>query len=172
MSTHPSISNDEAQTPAIRTLVLGLGNPILSDDAVGLRVARELQQRLATRPDVEVDVNYRGGLQLMERLVGYDRAILIDAMYTRETEAGTVRLLAPTDFPTRNGGSSHDLSLPEALALGRKIGARVPAPEHVKIVAIEAAEVEIFSEACTPKVERSIPRAVELVLAQLDEGRR
>ena len=39
----------------MRTLVLGLGNPLLTDDAVGLLVARALRSRLGNRSDVEVD---------------------------------------------------------------------------------------------------------------------
>ena len=57
----------------MKTLVIGLGNPLLSDDSVGLHVIRQLRPLVADRPDVEVDEDYRGGLQLMERLVGYDR---------------------------------------------------------------------------------------------------
>ncbi len=57
----------------MKTLVLGLGNPLLGDDAVGLRVAASLRGRLP--PDVELDEDYCGGLRLMERLAGYDRAV-------------------------------------------------------------------------------------------------
>ena len=159
-----------ARPSVARTLVIGLGNPILSDDAVGLRVARALRDRLADRPDVEVDEDYRGGLQLMERLIGYSHVILIDAIRTN-SPPGAIRQLTLADLPTRHSGSSHDLSLPEALVLGRSYGADVPSAADVRVVAIEADEVETFSETCTPAVERSIPRAVELVLELLSEGR-
>ena len=59
----------------MKTLVLGLGNPLVSDDSVGLRVAAELKSRLADRPEINVDEDYWGGLRLMERLVGYQRAV-------------------------------------------------------------------------------------------------
>ena len=78
----------------MKTLVLGLGNPLVSDDSVGLRVAAELKPLLADRPDVDVDEDYWGGLRLMERMVGYRRAIVIDAICTG-AEPGTIHRLTP-----------------------------------------------------------------------------
>ena len=63
-----------------KTLVIGLGNPIVSDDGVGLRVVQRLKTILADRDDVDVREDYRGGLQLMERMIGYERAIVVDAI--------------------------------------------------------------------------------------------
>ena len=82
----------------MKTLVIGLGNPLVTDDSVGLRVAAELKTRLAGRPDVEVDEDYWGGLRLMERLVGCDRAIVIDAIHTG-APPGTIHRLTPDDHP-------------------------------------------------------------------------
>ena len=72
----------------MKILVLGLGNPLVSDDSVGLRVAERLKPLLADRPDVEVSEDYWGGLRLMERMIGFDRAIIIDAMQRRPARHG------------------------------------------------------------------------------------
>ena len=64
----------------MKTLVLGLGNPLISDDSVGLRVADALRPRLAARPEIEVGEDVRGGLRLMERMEGFERVIVIDAI--------------------------------------------------------------------------------------------
>ena len=66
----------------MKTLIIGLGNPLVTDDSVGLRVVEELRPLLADRPDVEVSEDYWGGLRLMERMIGFDRAIVIDAIQT------------------------------------------------------------------------------------------
>ena len=58
-----------------RTIVVGLGNPILGDDGVGWRVAQAVQ---ALAPEADVECQALGGLSLMERLVGYQRAIIVD----------------------------------------------------------------------------------------------
>src|SRR3990172_110061 len=110
----------------MKTLVLGLGNPILGDDAAGVLAARLLKERLAGRPGVEVDEEYHGGLRLMERLAGYDRAILIDAICTGQHPPGTILHLGPDDAPTQHTASSHDVNLPTALKLAQAINIKMP----------------------------------------------
>ncbi len=146
-----------------RTLVLGLGNDILTDDAVGLRVARELKSILAGRPEITVDEDSWGGLRLMERLAGFDRAIIIDAIQSGQ-QPGTVRILSPKDIPTQHSASAHDVNLPTALAFGRKMGLHLPEDDEIMLVAIEALDILTFGERCTPAVEAAIPQAVRVVL--------
>lgn len=154
----------------MRTLVLGLGNPILRDDGVGIRVARGLQPLLAGRPGVDVDEDFWGGLRLMERMIGYDRAIVIDAM-APGGEPGRIRILAPDSAPTQRSASAHDVNLPTALELGREAGAHLPATDQILLIGIETADVLHFGETCTPEVEAAVPRAMDAVLAALDEKR-
>jgi hydrogenase maturation protease len=173
------------------TLVLGLGNPLLGDDGVGWRVAQALAARLAVDPalagdpaaagdsalagdpahaEVEVDHLAVGGLALMERLVGYRRAVLVDAMVTGDHPPGTVRRLSIADIRGREAthlDSAHDASLATALAAGRSLGADLPT--EIAIVAVEAVRVDQFGEELTPEVEAAIPAAVEAVLAAIGE---
>jgi len=154
----------------LRTLVLGLGNPLLTDDAVGLHVVQRLAPALADRPDVEVAEDYWGGLRLMERLVGFDHAIIVDAQRTG-APPGTLSVLAADAGAARHMHSSHDVGLPTALEFGRRAGARLPAPGHILIVAIEAADVETFGTQCTPAVAAAVPHAVKQVLSLLTRWR-
>lgn len=146
------------------TLVLGLGNPILSDDGVGWRVV-EQAERAAAFDGVEFDCVALGGLALMERLIGYRHAILVDAMQTDRGSAGQVHRLCLDDLPTMHSGSVHDASLKIALELGRSLGAQLP--EDVLIIGIEAAQVLDFGETLSPPVEAAVPVAVDMVLAAL-----
>jgi hydrogenase maturation protease len=146
--------------------VLGLGNPLLTDDGVGLRVAREVSEVLAGVPGVEVDVDFHGGLRLMERIIGFERVIIIDAAQTGG-EPGTIGVLAPGDLPTRRSASAHDVNLPTALAVGRRSGARLPADDRITLIAIEVHDTTTFSESCTAAVETAVPRAVALVMETL-----
>jgi len=150
----------------MKTLVLGLGNPLVRDDSVGLRVAAELKKLLAGQPDVVVAEDYWGGLRLMERMVGFDRAIVIDAIQTGGVP-GTIQHLAPGSIPTQRSASAHDVNLPTALALGRQVGAHLPADEDILLVAIEVEDILTFGEECTPAVAAAIPRAVQDVLEVL-----
>ncbi len=151
----------------MRTLIIGLGNPLVTDDSVGLRVAAELRCRLAGHPDVEVVEDYWGGLRLMEQMVGYDRAIVIDAICSG-APPGTIHHLAIGDMPTQRSASSHDMSLPIALTLGRQAGLRLPQDEAILLVGIEADDILNFGETCTPAVAAAVSRAAADVLAVLD----
>ena len=150
----------------MKTLVIGLGNPIVCDDSVGLRVARELRARLADRADVEVEEDCWGGLRLMERMAGYRRAIVIDAIQTG-APPGTLHRLTPGSIPTQRSASAHDVNLPTALAFGRQAGLDLPADEDVLLVGIEAEDILTFADECTPAVRAAIPEAVRLVLDAL-----
>ncbi|MGA2620932.1 MAG: hydrogenase maturation protease [Thermoguttaceae bacterium] len=150
----------------MRTLVLGLGNPLVGDDSVGLRVAAELKGRLAGRTDVDVAEDYWGGLRLMEHMVGYERVIVIDALCSGAAP-GTIRHLAVGDLPTQRSASSHDTNLATALALGRAAGLCLPEDRNVLLVGIEAEDILTFGEVCTPAVAAAVPRAVAEVLKEL-----
>lgn len=150
-----------------KTLILGLGNPIVSDDSVGLRVVAELRTRLAGRPDVVVDEDYWGGLRLMEHMAGYARVIVVDAICTGGVP-GTLHELAVDSLPTQRSSSSHDVNLATALELGRTAGLALPTNESIRLLGIEAEDVINFSDACTPAVAEAIPKAVEWVVRQLE----
>jgi hydrogenase maturation protease len=170
---------DEAESltgfrkPVGPVLVLGLGNPILRDDGVGWRVVEEVQLRSApvglpygTTTNLEFDCVALGGLALMERLIGYENVVLVDAIRTRDGAPGTVYQLGLDDLPTLNADAVHDASLKQALELGRRLGARLP--DDVVIIAIEAAELLDFGEGLSPAVEAAVPEAIERVFEALD----
>jgi hydrogenase maturation protease len=152
----------------MKTLVLGLGNPIVSDDSVGLRVAEHLKIRLADRSDIEVSEDYWGGLRLMERLAGYSRAVVIDAICTG-APPGTLHRLTPDDIGTQRSASAHDVNLATALAFGRLSGVTLPDNRHIILVGVEAEDILNFGERCTSAVEAAILPAVEMVIGILDE---
>jgi hydrogenase maturation protease len=151
----------------IKTLVVGLGNPILGDDGVGWLAAQEVEKRIAelNLPGVEVDCLALGGLSLMERLDGYTRAIIIDAIQTGEAPPGTVRVFPLEALPDRSAHhltAIHDTSLQTALAVGRSMG--VVLPEQIWVVGIEAEQVYDFSETVSPAVAAALPEACQKVL--------
>jgi hydrogenase maturation protease len=150
-----------------RILVLGLGNPLLRDDSIGLRVAAELKPLLAKRPGVDVEEEYRGGLRLMERMAGYDGALVIDSIQTG-APPGKIHRLTLHSIPTQRSASAHDVNLPTALALGRIAGVSLPPDERVFLVGIEAEDILTLDEECTPAVRAAIPEAVRCVLELLD----
>lgn len=173
---HPGRSLPEAAGSARpKTLIVGLGNPILGDDGIGWRVAERVQRRLQAEPagaqDLEVDCLALGGLSLMERLVGYQRAIIIDAMTTHQSPPGTVTCFPLEALPDHAAGHTiavHDTSLHTAIAVGRAMGA--PLPETIFIVAVESEQIYDFSEELTPEVAAAILPAEQMVLDLIRQG--
>ncbi len=153
----------------MKTLVLGLGNPILSDNGVGIHVARELKGRL-DQQGVTVMETSVAGLGLLDLLVGCDRAIIIDAIRGTEAEAGQIYRLEPRAFDdTYCASTPHDVNFATALEMGNKLG--LPLPQKIVIFAIQVEDVTTFSEMCTPKVAQVIPTVADMVIQELN-GRR
>ena len=166
-------------TVEMKILVIGLGNPILGDDGVGWKVAEAVSEYLTSTTshflkgdsnNIEVDCASLGGLSLMERMIGYDRVILIDSMETGGNTVGSVRAfpLAALENPRLgHSASTHDASLMTALQTAQTMGMDVPSRVHV--VAIEAKNVYDFSENLSSEVERAVPIATQRVLQLLKE---
>lgn len=152
----------DAPRARARTLVLGLGNPILGDDGVGLAVAQVLCARLAGVPAVEVDTEPRGGLRVVERMAGYERVVLIDALCSGRVPGSVLRLTLGA-IPTQHNASGHDVNLATALALVRASGLAVPRVEDIHIVAIEVEQVDTFGTTLTQHVADAVERAARLV---------
>jgi hydrogenase maturation protease len=153
-----------------RILVLGLGNPILGDDGVGWKVAEAVNAMLGPlSARVEVEFASLGGLSLMERMLGYTRAILVDSMETGRDPVGTVRVLALADLEDPMSGhsaSAHDASLITALQAAQSMGEQVPA--RVDLVTIEARLSFDFTENLSAEIAAAVPIATAEVLKLLD----
>lgn len=151
------------------TLVVGLGNPILSDDAVGWRVVEALETMLGSlESSVTLAQACVGGLSLAEMMVGYQHVIVVDAMMTGKYAVGTVKHLPLTDLSaTLNVASAHDTNLITALDALRQYGAALPTNDAIHVIAIESRDVWTFAEQCSPEVEASIPGAAGQVLRLL-----
>ena len=151
------------------TAIIGLGNPLLSDDGVGVEVARMAAERLRHRSDVTAMESCAGGIRLMEAMAGHDRVFLIDSILTEQGVPGTVyRLDEYGLLETRNAHSSHDSSLAVALEFGRMAGIRLP--RRVQIWAVEAEDVVTFGEGLTPRVAQAARATAECLLRELGEG--
>ncbi len=156
----------------MKTLVVGLGNPILTDDGVGVKVAYEVEKVVSatSREDIDVIEASAGGLRLMELMIGYDRLILIDAFYADNgNQPGTIRRLTFDDLrdvsPTQHSASAHDTTFVTAFELGRTIGLKLPT--SISIYAIEVENLYEFGDQPTPAVAAAIPEATAAVLSEL-----
>ena len=153
-----------------KTLIIGLGNPILGDDGVGWAVADEVAERQPADSPIEIEKLSLGGLSLMARMTGYERVILIDAMQTGTHPLGSVSVFPLTELPNPFSGhsaSTHDTSLLTALDTGRQLGVPLPNNDDITVIAIEAENIYDFSETLSPSVSAAVPTAAQYVMELL-----
>ena len=103
----------------MKTIVLGLGNDLLGDDAAGILAARALREQIGDVADV-VESSLTG-LALLDLFLGYDRAIIIDAIVTGNKPPGAIHELHPSDLDPVVAPSPHYTGLPEMLAISERL---------------------------------------------------
>ena len=151
----------------MKTVIIGLGNTVLTDDGAGVFTARILKDRLG--PSVKVIEAELAGMDLMEMMNGQDRAVIIDAIMLDDVEPGTVFKLNPDDLRiTPRLASTHDIDIVTALELGNRLGFHMP--EDVTIFAIQGEDMLTLHEGCLDKVTAVLPLLADEVVS-LVEGR-
>ena len=146
----------------MKVLILGIGNPLRSDDGIGIHVVEALRkENLRKGVDIKEGLS---GLDILGAIAGYERIIMIDAIRSGG-EPGTIHKLSVGDLhaqQTLHTFSTHDVDIPTMLKLGRDL---YPGkmPEDIVIIAVEAEDIETFSETCTPKVEKAIHEVLHLI---------
>ncbi len=155
----------------MKTRVIGLGNTLLTDDGVGVYVAREISRRLSEnglRDVADVVETEVAGFALMELIAGWDRVTLVDSVQFDGVAPGTVLRLEPQDLHTSlRIRSVHEIDLPTVLELGHKLGLDIP--RQVTIFGIQAEDACTFGEHLTAAGAKGVEAAVELVLSELQD---
>ena len=152
----------------MKTLILGIGNPLLGDDGIGIHITKELAWEIE---DKNIDIEDAGtdGLNLLELVAGYDRLIVIDAIMTEDGEIGEVYRLKLEDLAgtVQPNASPHHANLASMVELGKKLLPQ-QMPGEVIIFAVGIQEVTGFTEEMTRKVEEAVPVAVNLILEEIE----
>jgi len=149
----------------MKTIIIGLGNPILGDDGVGWKVVEDIKKHLPENSCVEVECLSVGGLGLMEHLIGYDRAILIDSFVADAEDVGSILIHKLDDLPNYSAfhiTSTHDTSLQNALQLGREMGAHLP--KEVIVIGVAIQRISEFGEELSKPVMETVLPAAHIAL--------
>jgi hydrogenase maturation protease len=147
-----------------RVLVLGLGNDILTDDAIGLRVVEAARERLAGEPDIEVKTTTEMGLALLDEIADRESVVLVDSVQTGEASPGKIHEIDSLDLSRVLTTAPHFLGIGETLALGKMLGLAMP--RGVRIFAIEVADPYTLGTTMTPEVEAAVAPAARRVTEQ------
>lgn len=146
-------------------LVLGIGNILLRDEGVGVRVIERMRQ-LDLPEGVDLVDGGTAGADLLDTLAERRKVIIVDTVQA-DCAPGTVVRFGADDLakPEREGISLHELGLYEALMMTKKLGC---APEEVVIFGVKPKEIGYGLE-LTKEIETILPDIIELVLAEIDK---
>lgn len=153
-------------TPALRRkplLALGLGNILLRDEGVGVRVV-EAMAGMELPPDIELFDGATAGFDLLDALADRRKVVVIDAI-EGDAEPGTVLRLQPENLVPHAAQtvSLHDVGLLEALTAARQLDIH---PQEVVILGVRPADVSC-GLGLSAQVAALVPKIIELVLAEL-----
>lgn len=149
----------------MKTIVIGIGNPILGDDGIGIVVAKKVMEKM-NDPDVVIEEAYTGGMNLLETILGYDKAILIDAIINDDIGIGQVKRIEIEEGGTAHYTSPHDSSFFDALRTVENMGIET-VPKHISVFGIGIKRNNTFTETMSPEVKKAVPPAVSMVLNEL-----
>ena len=149
--------------PPESVLVLGLGNDLLGDDAVGLHVARAVAMRLAGIGGCAVRETIEMGLALLDEMTGHEHLLLVDSIETGAAP-GFVHEFDAECLKGRRIGAPHFVGIAETLELGRLLG--VAMPRDVRIFAIEVRAAYTVGVSLTPAVQQAVAEAADLISAR------
>ncbi|HYB28657.1 MAG TPA: hydrogenase maturation protease [Solirubrobacteraceae bacterium] len=136
----------------MRTLVLGLGNELAADDAVGVLVARAARERIADAADVVA--SSASGMALIELLAGYDRAIVVDSIQTGRNPPGTITELELEQIGRVVAPSLHQAGLPEMAAVAERLG--LGFPSETRVLAVEVLDPYTLGGAMSTPVAAAV----------------
>ena len=146
-------------------LILGLGNPLLGDEGIGVRVVEELKG-LELPDGVTVVEGGTAGLGLIGLMEGYQRVIIVDAADMGRPPGRVVRF-TPSEAQLKTAEaplSLHEIGLGEVLALAKALEV---APAELVIIGIQPSRVE-GGVGLSPEVEGAIPQIIRIILDELD----
>lgn len=150
---------------SMRTIVLGIGNPILQDDGVGIHVINKLREQVKDI-EVAIDIAYTGGMNLLDIIRGFDKVILVDAIKQEQTRPGEVIRFLLKKSPDLHSSNPHDVSLSEALLLATCLG-ETQLPSEIVVIGIVVKNTTEFGENLSREVAAAVPTAVSFVLKEL-----
>lgn len=149
----------------LKTLVLGIGNTVMSDDGAGVKVVQRIQREYRMPEHVDVVDGGTLGLDLLPMLEGIELLIVIDAVETGKAPGTCVRLTGeelPIALETKV--SPHQMGLKDLLAVARLLG---HFPREMVLIGVQPASIDMDTE-LTPAVEAKVDVLIGMVLKELN----
>jgi hydrogenase maturation protease len=153
-----------------KTALVGVGNPAHGDDGIGPVVARQVYDLLRCQANIDLLEHVASGFSLAERLVGYQRAVIVDALTDAQVEVGTVTQVEIQEPSRSSFLSFHTAGFHDILTLAQLAGLEVPGTIAVYGIAIR--EPLSFSEDLSPELAAKVPQIVEAIAQEEFRGKK
>lgn len=150
-----------------KTLILGVGNYLMSDDGLSVHVLERLQADNLIPDNIQMIDGGTCGLDLLQYLEGVSNLIIIDAIKTRNGIPGSIIRLEGDKVPAYLSLkiSPHDIGLPDLLATAKL---RDLYPEKIVVFGIQPASLELGVE-LSPEVASKVDELIELIQREVNE---
>jgi hydrogenase maturation protease len=130
------------QTPRKDTIVIGLGNPLLSDEGIGVHLVRKLSENQDKFPSVDSIDAGTGGMNVLHLIANRKKAVIIDCVKMGK-KPGTIKRFEPADVQTTKKMmhfSLHEADILRIIELSRQLG---ECPNQIVIFGIEPESLEL-----------------------------
>jgi hydrogenase maturation protease len=155
----------------MKTIILGVGNQILGDDGVGVHISNELKKYIKN-PNVTIEEAVTGGMNLLDLILGYDKAIILDAVKSEKDKHGIVQRIPINDFKAMHSCNPHDVSLIEAIEIAKKMGEN-RIPKEIVIIGVMMKHMSLeFNDKLSKKIAAAIPIAVKMTLDEIKNDKK
>ena len=150
----------------MRTLLLGIGNVLMNDDAAGVLVVQALAEKYAFPEELTLLDGGTLGLDLLPYLEGVDRLLVVDAVETG-APPGTIVRMTGDDIPLALATkvSPHQMGLKDLLLVADLQGY---APREMVLWGVQPGSIEMDIE-LSPEVAQSMGALQERVLEELEK---
>ncbi len=139
----------------MKSVIIGIGNPNFKDDGVGLKIVEHFEG------DVDKVTLLNIGFNLIDSLLGYDKAVIVDGVKTGK-EPGSIIEFNVDFWGNVYASGTHNFSIFEIIRIGYSVFPD-EMPKEIKIIGVEVEDVETLSRQCSPSVESAIPEAVSKI---------
>ncbi|TET24470.1 MAG: hydrogenase maturation protease, partial [Candidatus Cloacimonadota bacterium] len=140
----------------MKTLIIGLGNAILKDEGVGIRVVDEISKLIGTHESVKVIKTSWAGLNLLDFFYGYERVVIIDSVRNYKGFDGEMHKLIVEELTNaRLNSFASGVDLKTTLELGKNLGRYIP--RKIDIYAVEIKAGVIYEEGLSSRIEKKLP---------------
>jgi hydrogenase maturation protease len=148
-------------------LVLGVGNILLKDEGVGVRLIEQLQGEYTFSPNVRLMDGGTLGIRLLDDITAADHLIVVDAV-RNDHPPGTLYRLPAEELKrcVSFKNSLHQTGLLETLAYAEMLGQR---PTTV-VVGIEPADISPWGTELTPCISKQLNELAERVLDEIQRA--